>query len=83
MNHTDDECSPNWINSGAVRQKPYTEAEIDSLAEGFIAGLDDDEWRAMMKIYGGEKTTKDRIRIGFIKLDENNIVNIEPKGPIH
>ena len=82
---TDDETEewPNWVASVETRTTPFSEEELDVLVEGFIRGLDEDEWQAFQQQYGGEEATRARIRAGFIKLDENNLVNMTPEGPVH
>lgn len=73
---------PDWINPANDRITPYTDEEMDRFVDDFIRGLDDQEWFAM-KSELGEKEAKKRIRVGFIKMDENNLANITPKGPVH
>lgn len=79
-NITDKE--PDWMNSANDRKTPYTEAELDVFVEGFILGLDDYEWTAMKSEFG-EAKAKERIKAGIIKMDENNLVNLTPKGQTH
>ena len=73
---------PNWVNPANDRVTAYTDEEIDRFVDDFILGLDDEEWIAMKSEFG-ERETKKRLRAGFIKMDENNLVNITPKGPVH
>ena len=73
---------PDWVNPANDRVTPYTDEEIDRFVDDFRLGLDDEEWIAMKSEFG-EQETKKRLRAGFIKLDEKNLVNITPKGPAH
>lgn len=73
---------PDWVNPANDRKTPYTEEEIDVFVEGFILGLDDEEW-AQMKSEHGEKKARERIRAGFIKMDANNLANMTPTGSIN
>ena len=73
---------PNWVNPANDRVTSYTDEEIDRFVDDFILGLDDEEWIAMKSEFG-ERETKKRLRAGFTKMDENNLVNITPKGPVH
>jgi hypothetical protein len=38
---------PDWMNPANDRKAPYTDEEIESFVDGFILGLDDNEWLAM------------------------------------
>jgi hypothetical protein len=73
---------PDWINPANDRKTPYTEEEIDTFVEDFIRGLDEQEWLSITAEYGEEKARK-RIRNAFVKMDENNLVNMSPKGSVN
>ena len=83
MGHDEDSSEPAWVKPGIGRKTPYTEAELDRLVTDFIRGLDASEWQAIMDQCGGDQNARERIRAGFIKMDENNLANINPSGPIH
>lgn len=83
MAHDDEPADPSWIKPGIERKTPYTEAELDRLVTDFVRGLDASEWQAIKKQYGGDQSARERIRAGFIKLDANNLANMDPTGPIH
>ena len=84
MGKTDnrDGDEPDWLNPANDRKTPYSKEEIERFVEDFICGLDGQEWLAMKSKFG-EKGAKERIRAGFIRADENNLINITPEGPIH
>jgi len=48
-------CSeePDWVNPANDRETPYTEEERDAFVEGFVLGLDEEEW-AQMRFEHGE-----------------------------
>ena len=73
---------PAWMNPANDRKTPYTEEEIDTFVEDFILSLDDQEWLSMKSEYGEEKV-RERIRAGFVKMDERNLVNLTPKGSVN
>jgi hypothetical protein len=73
---------PDWANPSNDRKTPYTEEEIDTFVEDFIRGLDEQEWLSITAEYGEEKARK-RIRTAFVKMDENNLVNMSPKGSVN
>ena len=81
-NDQDSDSVPDWTNPANDRKTPYTEDEINLLVEGFILGLDDQDWLAM-KSDLGEENARRRIRAGFIRMDERNLINMTPKGSVH
>ena len=78
----DDDWEPDWMNPANDRKSPYTDEEIEMFVEGFIIGLDKKEW-ATMKSEHGEEGARAKIRAGIIRMDERNLLNIKPEGPIH
>jgi len=73
---------PDWVNPANDRKTPYTEEEIDTFIEDFIRGLDEQEWLSITAEYGEEKA-RQRIRTAFVNMDENNLVNMSPKGSVN
>jgi hypothetical protein len=73
---------PDWVNPANDRKTPYTEEEIDTFVEDFIRDLDEEEWLSITAEYGEEKA-RQRIRTAFVKMDENNLVNMSPKGSVN
>jgi hypothetical protein len=81
-NDEDSDKEPDWMNPANDRKTPYSEEEIEIFVDGFILGLDDQEWMAMKSDLGEEKA-RENIRAGIVKMDERNIINITPKGSVH
>ena len=73
---------PDWVNPANDRKTPYREEEIDTFVEDFIRGLDEQEWLSITAEYG-EKKARQRIRTAFVNMDENNLVNMSPKGSVN
>ena len=73
---------PDWIITGNDRKTPYTEEELEEFVEGFILGLDKEEWEVLKSNYG-EYAARKIIKSGFISSDKNNLVNIEPDEGVH
>ena len=73
---------PDWVNPANTRKRPYSEEEIDRFVEDFILGLDADEW-VEIKLKYGEHEARKRIRAAMVKMDENNLINMTPKGPVN
>jgi hypothetical protein len=82
MNDNGSDEKPDWVNPANDRKTPYTEKEIDTFVEDFILGLDEQEWLSITAEYGEEKA-RERIRTAFINMEENNLVNISPKGSVN
>ncbi len=78
----DKDWEPDWVNPANDRKTPYTDEEIELLIDGFILGLDDQEWLAM-KGELGEANARRRIKAGIIRGDENNLINITPDRKVH
>ncbi|MEH6472393.1 MAG: hypothetical protein V7752_14180 [Halopseudomonas sp.] len=76
------DSEPDWVNPANDRKTPYSEEEIDRFVDDFILGLDKQEW-VSIKLKYGEKKARERIRAGFIGMDENNIINMTPTGPMN
>jgi hypothetical protein len=78
-----DDNDPDWVHPGQDRRTPYTDDELDRLVADFIRGLDDQEWQAIKDKYGGEERCIEKIRAGFVKRDQNNLLNMPVDGPLH
>jgi hypothetical protein len=73
---------PDWMNPENDRKTPFTEEELDTFVEGFILGLDDQEWLSM-KSQHGEQKAREIIRAAICKRDENNLANMTPAGSVN
>jgi len=82
MNDNGSDEKPDWMSPANDRKTPYTEKEIDTFVEDFILGLDEQEWLSITAEYGEEKA-RERIRTAFVNMDENNLVNMSPKGSVN
>jgi hypothetical protein len=78
-----DDWEPDWLDPANDRKTPYTEEELKLFSEGFAESMSDT--KALQDLYdklGPEKaieTIKDKLR----KQDDNNLINIDIKGPKH
>jgi len=79
-NGSDEE--PDWINPANDRKTPFTEEEIDTFLEDFILDLDEQEWLSITAELGEEKA-RELIKTAFVTMDENNLVNMPPKGSVN
>ena len=82
MTNDDLDKEPDWMNPANDRKTPYTDEEIDVFVEGFIIGLDDNEWADIKRKYG-ENEARKRIRASMVGRDERNLINLTPKGSIN
>ena len=82
MNDNGSDEKPDWMSPANDRKTPYTEEEIDTFVEDFILGLEEQEWLSITAEYGEEKA-RERIRTAFVNMDENNLVNMSPKGSVN
>ena len=73
---------PDWMIPANNRKTPYTAEEIDTFVEDYILGLDEQEWLSITAKHGEEKA-RERIRTAFVNMDENNLVNMSPKGSVN
>lgn len=73
---------PDWMDPANDRKTPYTEEELDNFVEGFILGLDSDQWLQIKAEYG-ESEARKIIKAGMIARDERNLVNLQPDDQIH
>jgi hypothetical protein len=73
---------PDWLDPANDRKTPYTDEEIEILVDGFIRGLDDQEWLSM-KAELGEKQAREKIRSAFVRMDENRPKPFITKGTVH
>jgi len=79
-NGSDEE--PDWINPANDRKTPFTEEEIDTFLEDFILDLDEQEWLSITAEHGEDKA-RELIKTAFVTMDENNLVNMPPKGSVN
>lgn len=73
---------PDWLNPENDRKTPYTEMELDEFVEGFIAGLEADEWKAIKEKYGDQEA-RSIVKEGFRARDERSLSNLDPGDIIH
>ncbi len=80
-----DETSPGdepaWLDPVNDRRTPYTEEELEQFVDGAISSMDDVEaWNKLVAEHG-EKKAREILKEGFRKMDERNLINMEPVGP--
>jgi len=68
-------CEPSWLDPRNDRKTPFTDAELDVLAEDFIARMADTQV--------GEQRAREVVKRRLAAQDENSLINWQPDGPLH
>ena len=78
-----DDWEPPWMNPANDRKTPYTEAELEEFAEGFISSMSDTAKLKSMIEQDGIEKVKETLKDSFRKQDERNLMNMSVKGSFH
>ena len=71
---------PPWLDPSNDRKTPYSDAELEVLAEDFIARMSDTTaWKQLVGDVGEEKA-RQVLKERLAAQDPNNLVNWEPDG---
>ena len=74
---------PLWLDPSNDRRTPYSDAELEVLAEDFIAGMSDTmAWKKLVNDVG-EEQARQVLKERLAAQDANNLVNWEPDGLLH
>ncbi len=73
---------PSWLDLRNHRKTPFTDAELDALAEDFIARMADTKaWQDLVAEVG-EQQARDVRKRRLAAQDANSLINWQPDGPI-
>ena len=74
---------PSWLDSRNDRKTPFADAELDVLADDFIARMSDTQaWQDLVAEVGKQQARQVLIqRLGA--QDANSLTNWHPDGPSH
>jgi hypothetical protein len=74
---------PSWLDPRNDRKTPFTDAELDALADDFIARMADTQaWQGLVaKI--GEQQAREVVKQRLAAHDANSLINWQPDGPLH
>jgi hypothetical protein len=77
-------CSePSWLDPRNDRKTPYSDAELDALADDFIAAMADaPAWQALVAEVG-ERQAREVAKKRLAAQDPNSLLNWQPGGPSH
>jgi hypothetical protein len=74
---------PSWLDPRNDRKTPFTDAELDVLADDFIAKMADTQaWQDLVAEVG-EQQAREVVRQRLAAQDANSLINWQPDGPLH
>ena len=74
---------PSWLDPRNDRKMPFTDAELDVLADDFIARMADTQaWQDLVAEVG-EQQAKEVVKQRLAAQDANSLINWQPVGPSH
>ena len=74
---------PSWLDLCLDRKTPFTDAELDILADDFIARMADTQaWKDLVAEVGEPKARVD-LKQRLAAQDAHSLVNWQPGGPSH
>jgi len=80
---TQTSSEPSWLDPRNDRKTPSTDAELDVLADDFIAKMADTQaWQDLVAEVG-EQQAREVVRQRLAAQDANSLINWQPDGPLH
>ena len=74
---------PSWLNPSNDRKTPFTDAELDTLADDHIAMMSDTAvWQNLVAEVGRQRA-REVVRQRLAGRDPNSLINWQPGGPVH
>jgi len=74
---------PSWLDPRNDRKTPFTDAELDVLADDFIARMADTRaWQDLVAEVG-EQQAREVVKRRLAAQDANSLINWQPDGPLH
>ena len=74
---------PSWLDPRNDRKTPFTDAELDVLANDFIARTADTQaWQELVAEFG-EQQARQVVKQRLAAQDANSLMNWQPDGPQH
>ena len=74
---------PSWLDPRNDRKTPFTDAELDVLADDFIARMADTQaWQDLVAEVG-EQQAREAVKQRLAAQDANILINWQPGGPLH
>jgi hypothetical protein len=80
---TQTSSEPSWLDPGNDRKRPFSDAELDVLADDFIARMVDTQaWQDLVAEVG-EQRARELVKQRLAAQDANSLINWQPDGPLH
>jgi hypothetical protein len=76
-------AEPSWLDPRNDRKTPFTNAELDVLADDFIARMADTPAWQHLVAQVGEQQAKEVVKQRLAAQDANSLINWQPDGPLH
>ena len=77
------DAEPPWLHPRNDRKSPFTDAELDVLADDFIAGMADIQaWQDLVADVGEQKA-REVVKQRLATQDANSLINWPRDGPSH
>ena len=76
------DAKPAWLNPRNDRKAPFSDAELNVLADDFIAGMADTKaWKDLVAEVGQRKA-REVLKQRLAAQDANSLTNWKPDGPL-
>ena len=80
---TQTSSEPSWLDPRNERKTPFTDAELDLLADDFIARMADTQaWQDLVADVGKQQA-REVVKQRLAAQDANSLINWLPDGPLH
>ena len=80
---TQSSCEPSWLDPRNDRKTPFSEAELEILADDFIARMADTRaWQDLVAEFG-EPQAREVLKQRLAVQDANSLINWQPDGSLH
>lgn len=74
---------PSWLDPRNDRKTPFSNAELQLLAEDFIASMADTQaWQDLVAEVG-DPQAREVLKQRLAARDANSLINWQPDGPLH
>jgi len=74
---------PSWLDPRNDRKTPFTDAELDVLADDFIARMADTQVWQNLVTEVGEQQAREVVKRRLAALDPKSLTNWQQDGPLH
>ena len=80
---TETSSEPSWLDPRNDRKTPFTDAELETLADDFITTMaDTSAWQDLVAEVG-ERQAREVAKMRLAAQDANSLLNWQPAGSLH